>query len=42
MIAEGVIDLISHLPKLRVVPRSKAFRHRDRSDNLHAAGSHST
>ncbi len=38
VIAEGVIDGISHLPKLRVVPRSKAFRHRDQSDDLHAVG----
>ena len=38
VIAEGVIDGISHLPKLRVVPRSKAFRYRDQADDLHAVG----
>jgi serine/threonine protein kinase/tetratricopeptide (TPR) repeat protein len=32
-IAEGVIDGLSHLPKLRVVPRSKAFRLRDHADD---------
>jgi len=37
-IAEGVIDGLSHLPKLRVVPRTKAFRHRDNADDLHAVG----
>lgn len=37
-IAEGVIDGISHLPKLRVVPRSKAFRQRDQAEDLHAVG----
>ena len=34
-IAEGVIDELSHLPKLRVVPRRKAFSHRDHVDDLH-------
>jgi hypothetical protein len=34
VVAEGVLDGLSHLPKLRVVPRSKAFRHRDRADDL--------
>ncbi len=38
-IAEGLIDGLSHVPKLRVVPRSKAFRHRDHADELHAVGS---
>jgi serine/threonine protein kinase/tetratricopeptide (TPR) repeat protein len=33
-IAEGLIDELSHLPKLRVVPRRKAFRHRDHADDL--------
>ncbi len=37
-IAEGVIDGLSHVPKLRVVPRSKAFRHRDHADDPHAVG----
>jgi len=37
-IAEGVIDGVSHLPKLRVVPRSKAFRYRDKADDPHAVG----
>jgi non-specific serine/threonine protein kinase len=37
-IAEGLIDGLSHLPKLRVVPRSKAFRHRDHADDLQAVG----
>jgi len=37
-IAEGVIDALSPLPKLRVVPRSKAFRHRDRADDPQAVG----
>ncbi len=38
MAAEGVLDGLSHLPKLRVVPRSKAFRYRDRSDDPYAVG----
>ena len=38
VIAEGVIDGLSHLPKLRVVPRSKAFRHRDQADDPNAVG----
>jgi len=37
-IAEGVIDGLSHLPKLRVLPRSKSFRHRDHADDPHAVG----
>jgi serine/threonine protein kinase/tetratricopeptide (TPR) repeat protein len=37
-IAEGVIDALSHRPKLRVVPRSVAFRHRDRLDELQSVG----
>jgi serine/threonine protein kinase/tetratricopeptide (TPR) repeat protein len=36
MVAEGVLDGLSHLPKLRVVPRSKAFRHR--ADDPYAVG----
>jgi len=38
VIAEGVLDGLSHLSKLRVVPRSKAFRHRDRADDPYAVG----
>jgi non-specific serine/threonine protein kinase len=38
VVAEGVLDGLSHLPKLRVVPRSKAFRHRDRADDPYAVG----
>ena len=37
-IAEGIIDALSHLPKLRVVPRSKAFRFRDDADDPQVAG----
>lgn len=37
-IAEGVIDGLSHLPKLRVLPRSKSFRHRDHADDPLAIG----
>ncbi len=37
-IAEGLIDGLSPIAKLRVVPRSKAFRHRDHADDLHAVG----
>jgi serine/threonine protein kinase/tetratricopeptide (TPR) repeat protein len=37
-IAEGVIDGLSHLSKLRIVPRSKAFRHRDKADDPNAVG----
>jgi non-specific serine/threonine protein kinase len=37
-IAEGVIDGLSHLQKLRLVPRSKAFRYRDDADDPQAAG----
>ena len=32
-IAEGVIDALSHQAKLRVIPRNKAFRHRDEVDD---------
>ena len=38
VVAEGVLDGLSHLPKLRVVPRSKAFRHRDRADDPYMVG----
>ena len=37
-IAEGLIDELSHMPKLRVVPRNKAFRYRDHADDLQLAG----
>jgi non-specific serine/threonine protein kinase len=37
-IAEGVIDALSHLPRLRVVPRGKAFRYRGREDDPQSAG----
>jgi len=38
VLAEGLIDSLSHTPKLRIVPRSTAFRHRDHTDDLHAVG----
>ena len=38
VIAEGVLDGVSHLPKLRVVPRSKAFKYRDHTDDPYAVG----
>ncbi len=37
-IAEGLIDALSLLPKLRVVPRAKAFRHRDHADDPQSVG----
>ena len=37
-IAEGVIDALSFRPKLRVVPRSKAFRLRDHADDPQSVG----
>jgi len=37
-IAESIIDALSHLPKLRVVPRSKAFRYRDQADDPQMTG----
>jgi eukaryotic-like serine/threonine-protein kinase len=37
-IAEGVIDAVLHLPKLRVVPRNKAFRYHDREDDPQEVG----
>ena len=37
-IAEGVIDTLSRLPRLRVVPRNKSFRLRDRADDPQSAG----
>jgi serine/threonine protein kinase/Tfp pilus assembly protein PilF len=37
-IAEGVIDALSHLPKVRIVPRSKAFRYRDHAYDPQSVG----
>jgi non-specific serine/threonine protein kinase len=37
-IAEGVMDALSHLPKLRMVPRSKAFKYRERADDAQSVG----
>jgi len=37
-IAEGVLDGLSHLPKLRIVPRSKAFRFRNEADDPQSVG----
>jgi len=37
-IAEGAIDALSHVARLRVVPRSKSFRYRDHKDDLHSVG----
>ena len=37
-IAEGVIDALSALPRIRLVPRSKAFRYRDRADDPQGVG----
>ena len=37
-IAEGAIDALSHVSRLRVVPRSKSFRFRDQADDLHTVG----
>jgi len=37
-IAEGVIDALSYRPKLRVVPRNKAFRYRDHVDDPQSIG----
>ncbi len=37
-IAEGAIDALSHVSRLRVLPRSRSFRFRDESDDLHAVG----
>ncbi len=36
-IAEGAIDALSHVSRLRVVPRSKSFRYKDQ-DDLHSVG----
>ncbi|HSY12168.1 MAG TPA: protein kinase [Verrucomicrobiae bacterium] len=37
-IAEGTLDALSHVSRLRVVPRNKAFRHRDYGDDPQAVG----
>jgi len=37
-IAEGAIDALSHVSRLRVVPRSKSFRYRDQAEDLHGVG----
>lgn len=37
-IAEGLIDAFARLPKVRLVPRSKSFRFRDRADDPQSAG----
>jgi non-specific serine/threonine protein kinase len=37
-IAEGAIDALTHVNRLRVVPRSKSFRYRDQGDDLHTVG----
>ena len=37
-LAEGLIDALSPTPKLRVVPRSKAFRYRDQGDDTQRVG----
>ena len=37
-IAEGILDGLSHLPKLRIVPRSKAFRFRAEADDPQGVG----
>jgi len=37
-IAEGAIDALSHVSRLRVVPRSKSFRYRDHDDDPHTVG----
>ena len=37
-IAEGALDALSHVNRLRVVPRNKAFRHRDYGDDPQSVG----
>jgi non-specific serine/threonine protein kinase len=37
-IAEGAIDALSHVNRLRVAPRNKAFRHRDYGDDPQSVG----
>jgi serine/threonine protein kinase/tetratricopeptide (TPR) repeat protein len=38
VIAEGVIDSLSHVSKLRLIPRNKAFRYRDYGDDPQGVG----
>jgi serine/threonine protein kinase/Tfp pilus assembly protein PilF len=38
VIAEGAIDALSHVTRLRVVPRSKSFRYRDHGEDPQNAG----
>src|SRR5581483_4465226 len=37
-IAEGVMDALSHLTKLRMVPRSKAFKYREQAEDPQTVG----
>ena len=37
-LAEGAIDALSHVSRLRVIPRSKSFRYRDQADDAHLVG----
>ncbi len=37
-IAEAAIDALSHVGRLRVVPRSKSFRYRDQADDAQTVG----
>ena len=37
-IAEGALDALSHVNRLRVAPRNKSFRHRDYADDPQSAG----
>jgi serine/threonine protein kinase/tetratricopeptide (TPR) repeat protein len=37
-IAEGALDALSHVNRLRVAPRNKAFRHRDYGDDPQSVG----
>ena len=37
-ISESIINLLSEFPKLRVIPRTSAFRYRDRNPDLKAIG----
>src|SRR5579883_639680 len=38
VLAEGAIDALSHLSRLRIVPRTKAFRYREHADELQTVG----
>ena len=37
-LAEGAIDALSHVSRLRVIPRSKSFRYRDQAEDPHLVG----